>query len=343
MTINFNDVRPHAQGQWLSILAHVAPALSEAVAQHPKHVPCPVHGGKDGFRLYKDVDETGGGVCNTCGAHSDGFALIAWVNGWTLPDALQAVASYLGISATSKKPKVTVKRPDMAAKREKQAKETERKRKALNEVRAALVSLAHESAQPARNYLINRGLGDVLHLLPANLFFHPSLSYWHDGLDYGTHPALVALIRDENGKPVTYHRTYLDKEGNKADLPTVKKIMPPATQGAIRGGAVRLYMANDELILTEGIETALALYVSLNKPVWACVSAGGLEAVKIPHTVQRVIIGSDNDKTQVGQNAAKALAERLSSENARREIKVIVPKQVGTDWLDVLNGRGLAA
>jgi len=337
MTINFDDVRPHAQGNWLNILNHVTPSLSEAIAKHPKHVPCPVHGGKDGFRLYRNADDTGGGICNTCGAHPDGFALIAWINNWTLPDSLQAVADYLGITTTGKTPKPIVKRSPVIGDPIKEAKTIRYKRNVLNAVRCELMDLDDGIAQPARSYLIYRGLGEVLKTLPDDLHFHPALSYWNDGKDYGNYPALIALIRNKKGEPITYHRTYLNQSGHKAELPTVKKMMPPINPGATKGGAIRLYPATDELIVAEGIETALALHISLNKPVWACVSAGGLESVVIPSSVKRVIVGSYNDLSGTGQRAANMLAKRLIAEDSTREIKIITPEQTGTDWLDVLN------
>jgi len=337
MSLNFEDVRPHVQGQWLSILNYIAPSLSEAIDKQAKHVPCPVHGGKDGFRLYRNADETGGGICNTCGAYSDGFALISWVNGWTLPETLQAVADFLGISVTKKSPKPIVKRSPVIVDPIKQANVVNRKRNALNTVRRDLVSLNNSLAQSSKDYLVHRGLGAILDSLPGNLFFHPALSYWEDGKDYGNHPALVALIRDKNGQPITYHRTYLNKLGGKADLPTVKKLMSPIKQGGSKGGAIRLYAPTDELVVAEGIETALALHLLLNKPAWACVSAGGLESVNIPSTVKQIVIGSDNDESGVGQTTAKKLSERLMREDKTRQVKIITPELVGTDWLDVLN------
>ncbi|MGB5675668.1 MAG: primase-helicase zinc-binding domain-containing protein, partial [Gemmatimonadota bacterium] len=77
--IDAREVRAHAADRWIEILGAVAPALEPALSHPGRHVPCPVHGGKDGFRLFRDVDRTGGGVCNTCGSFHDGFALLMWV------------------------------------------------------------------------------------------------------------------------------------------------------------------------------------------------------------------------------------------------------------------------
>src|SRR5471032_2509610 len=58
------------------------------------HVACPVHGGRDGFRLYNDYHDTGGGVCNTCGGFRDGFKLLAWIRNYTRKDAVRDVGKW---------------------------------------------------------------------------------------------------------------------------------------------------------------------------------------------------------------------------------------------------------
>ncbi len=91
-------VRERTAGRWIDLLAALTPALGPALSRPGRHVPCPVHGGTDGFRLFRDVDDTGGGVCNTCGTFPDGFALLMWVNRWSFPETLQAVAHELGMT-----------------------------------------------------------------------------------------------------------------------------------------------------------------------------------------------------------------------------------------------------
>ena len=97
-----NEVLRMARGRWGAILGTLAPQLQAALDRVGHHVPCPMHGGKDGFRVFRDVDDTGGTVCNTRGIHADGFATLMWANGWRFSTALRAVADYqrMGTSMT---------------------------------------------------------------------------------------------------------------------------------------------------------------------------------------------------------------------------------------------------
>lgn len=96
-------VRDAARGQWLEIFLALAPHLEVAIQRAGRHTSCPVHGGKDGFRLFKDTHLTGGGICNTCGPKSDGISLLMWSNGWDFPTALQHVAGLLGVEPEASK------------------------------------------------------------------------------------------------------------------------------------------------------------------------------------------------------------------------------------------------
>ncbi|WP_442758780.1 primase-helicase zinc-binding domain-containing protein [Shewanella halifaxensis] len=62
LPLQIETVRPYLNGQWLQVLAALVPELDAAIARKGRHVACPVHGGRDGFRLFKDAEYTGGGV-----------------------------------------------------------------------------------------------------------------------------------------------------------------------------------------------------------------------------------------------------------------------------------------
>lgn len=102
MRYNITEVKNAAQGRWDDIFRALAPKLAQAQEKPGRHCPCPVHGGVDGFRLFKNYELKGDGICNTCGAKTDGFDLLCWVNGWTFFATLQAVAAYLGIKPQPK-------------------------------------------------------------------------------------------------------------------------------------------------------------------------------------------------------------------------------------------------
>ena len=94
---DYDAVRKAASGNWLFILERMAPQLSKAIEKVGRHVPCPVRGGTDGFRLFKDAHETGGGISNQDGPFHDGFALLMWLNGWTFQECVKEVAEQLGV------------------------------------------------------------------------------------------------------------------------------------------------------------------------------------------------------------------------------------------------------
>lgn len=77
------SVVDEAQGKWLEIFYGLAPEMRNAViaaATNQGHVPCPVHGGTDGFRFFNDGASRGASICNTCGAFSSGMKTAAWLN-----------------------------------------------------------------------------------------------------------------------------------------------------------------------------------------------------------------------------------------------------------------------
>lgn len=92
-------VKAAAAGHWHEILYALAPALHPALEHPGRHVPCPVHGGKNGFRLFPTYRDNGACICNSCGACHDGFATLKWVNKWDFKTAVERVGSYLGLCA----------------------------------------------------------------------------------------------------------------------------------------------------------------------------------------------------------------------------------------------------
>ena len=137
---------------------------------------------------------------------------------------------------------------------------------------------------------------------------------------------------------VTLHRTYL-RDGGKLAALDAKKVL----SAGINGAAVRLFDATEELAISEGIETGIALHLATGKPVWAGLNAGNLEKLWLPDTVRKVCIYADNDADGdfAGQAFAFALARQLKREenSGRRQVRVFLPRHAGTDWADVWRQR----
>ncbi|MFM2057601.1 MAG: hypothetical protein RLY71_1986 [Pseudomonadota bacterium] len=170
--------------------------------------------------------------------------------------------------------------------------------------------------------------------LPACLRFHPGLSYWHDGAELGTFPALVAAITSPAGELLALHRTYLTRDGSKADVPTVKKLTGAA--GPLAGGCIRLAAPAGEVIgIAEGIETALSASLASGLPVCAAYSAGNLAAWQWPREVRTLAIFGDAD--QAGREAAERLRQRACA--AALRVNVLTPTTEGADWCDVWANR----
>lgn len=145
----------------------------------------------------------------------------------------------------------------------------------------------------------------------------------------GRLPAMVASITDQSGTIIGLHRTFLRRDGSgKADVNPAK-----ATIGAISGGAVRLAPAAGELVLAEGIETALAAGLLTGLPAWSALSAGNLGfRIALPRDVRAVVISVDRDAA--GEKAARTATRRFKAEG--RRVRLLVPDAAGKDACDLL-------
>jgi hypothetical protein len=131
-----------------------------------------------------------------------------------------------------------------------QAQPDERKRAALRRMWSEAQQITADD--PVTLYLHQRGIVLPLAGMPAVLRHHPHLGYRHEDGQRTYHPTMLARVDDSSGHAVTLHRTYLTIEGYKADVPSVKKLMPSVRPGATRGGAIRLYPAGETLALAGG-------------------------------------------------------------------------------------------
>jgi putative DNA primase/helicase len=187
---------------------------------------------------------------------------------------------------------------------------------------------------PPTQYLKRRGLGGVWPLT-AVLRYHRALPYWDGDRKVGELPAMVAPIVAPDGHMVALHRTYLTRDGRKADVPTVKKLT--AAAGLLAGACIPLHKSARGCIgIAEGIETALAAWCASTVPTVAAYCAGNLAAWHWPSGVHRLVIFADADKA--GREAADTLRARALGAGLRAE--VLTPSDDGADWCDVWANRG---
>lgn len=334
-------IREAVRGRWVPVLQALAPELEAALARPGRHVSCPVHGGRDGFRLFRDVNVSGGGICNTCGAFPDGFSLLQWLKGWRFPQALEAVDAALGGVALPK-PALPLK----AAPR-KTASDDAQIHRRLAETWAQSKQWQDALSQPLRDYLAHRGLGlGVLQGVEA-IRFHPGLRHHdEDGHYGGTFPVMLAQVSDAQGRPVTLHRTYLTEAGRKAPVENPKRMMPVPSDRRVLGAAIRLGVAGPVIDLAEGIETALAVRQATRLLAWSAASATLLAGFEPPPGTEKLRIWCDRDRKGVGVEAALKLKARLATQDILADLLIppeaMFRQRKGVDWLDVLNEIGPA-
>lgn len=326
-----------ARGFWPKILAQLG--INESCLKN-KHGACPVCGGKDRFR-FDNKNDTGSFYCNKCGA-GDGIRLLKLYHDWSFQEAIQWVEQVIGV-ANEIRPDVYYNAgnpkhigPYLPSTSHEPPKKGDKKKLAW---RKNLLNKTWCEAKPVSKgdtvdcYLKARGI--ELTEFPEALRYHPELDYYTDDRKYlGIFPAMLGLVTDKNHEALTLHRTYLG-DGCKANVSNQKKLMPSINPGASLGGAIKFYNpVNGCLILAEGIETTLSLFIATGIPAWSTVSALGLERVILPTTVTEVIIAIDNDKSNRGKEAATTLTARLLREG--RVVRHVIPPKVGQDFNDLL-------
>lgn len=345
-------IKEEAEDQWDSILWSLAPALRQALEKPGRHVPCPNPGhtnSKDGFRVYRDVETNGASVCNTCGRFGNGFGTLMWINGTSFWDTVEEVADYLRYGKTQEHE--PVHRPVQQKPKVDKEKAEQKALETLNKVGQEAISIRHPDAEPGRLYYAKRGIRAKP---PASLRFHRALDYYDDDRKHlGAFPAILALIQDKDGRPANIHRTFITPEGFKAPVPTAKKLMKSLSSVPILGGAIRLMPVEKVMALTEGVETALAVWEATKIPVWAAVNATMLEEFVPPPGVEQILVFADKDQPTKqhpkghGQEAATALVKRLWSMGIKASAIVppgeIPADQKSLDWLDVLRTQGASA
>jgi len=206
----------------------------------------------------------------------------------------------------------------------------------------------------AIDYLVSRGIdrASMQSLWPVSLMFHPAVYNAEAKTDL---PAMLCRVTAPDGAEVATHRIYLNCTGTgKADLHTSKMMLGPTSGGAIRLGSrlERDAFPGGVLVITEGVETAMAIRQVTDYAVWACVSTSGLTGLLLPvelikdGSIKTVVIAADIDGSKVvvspasgkpeetrlkGQQTARKVKKRLRSEYPGLRVIIAWPGVTGVD------------
>jgi len=309
--IDVERIKAESQGKWLGIYDSLGVDVGTG-----KHQACPLCGGKDRFRC-DNKDGMGEYICNQCGA-GNGFSLIMKVFGIEFLDAVKKVSEILGvIDMDNFKPKA---RNDP--------------KEALNKLWQASQPLS--GSDPVSKYLHSRKLV----LTPKNVRYCPNC---YDTDTKKEYPAMVAMIHNKDGTPVSIHRTYLDGE-KKASIESPRKIMPAVEP--LQGSAIRLLTPGimsecGTVGIAEGIETAIAAAQLFGIATWAVLSTSLMVGFDPPIILyhmgyKHIVVFGDNDVNFAGQKAAYEIANKLYLKDFI--VDVYIPDMVG-DWNDYLLNR----
>lgn len=365
--IDARQLKAQAYGQWLGIFQYICPGVfDEAIQNLGSHVTCPFHGGEEDFRFIaqstsgrSNSAQTGVAIC-TCGVFSDGFEVLMRASNLSFKELLREVDTYLNghpseSSPRRAKPKVVIPTgpsPEEIAARK--AKNLERLRAIWNV--ATRVSPATATYYKARGIdpLVLSNVRDLRQLHRLGYYDKVHVGEGEEGSSdgfrkIGSFPALLGLMRDAEGSPVSIHRSWLSED--KTQKAPVKSPRKLTRSVSVVGAAIRLFVADGEhtLGLAEGVETALAVRELSQKgtwsdvseiPVWACFSESNIRNFQIPSrlqsTLKRIIVFADNDERSTGVKAGESLKERIAQEFPSIEVIVRPPNVMGWDWLDYM-------
>lgn len=294
-----------ANGRWPQIF----PALGITVPAGKRHGSCPKCGGTDRFRM-DDKEGRGTWFCNQCGS-GDGLDLVKLITGKDVKGVSALVAEILALPESNTQ-------ISLPARNESSLKDKGQKLYAM---------LRKKSAEGESDYLTGKGLNG--HLLPL-------ISYEFDiaGTSFGAGSLLLAL-NDMAGN-VTGGQL-INPQGDKSLLPGSQ------LSGAFITVAGTEQQAAEEVVITEGFATGLAIAPLCDARVIAAVAATNL--VKVAQQVRncwpdaRIIIAGDNDLIDGKENTGRLWAEKAAK--AVDGWVTLPPTRHKADWDDFRKENGL--
>ncbi|MFV7762536.1 MULTISPECIES: toprim domain-containing protein [Shewanella] len=341
------------RGGWRCVFERFS-GLKAAVDRFPGQTPCPKTGkGNTVFRLVTGWETTGQAFHNQQGRLTDGLNVVAFYNNCSISEAADEVMQIIGGDYHQ------VSRREVAAQLRREhvqksqyCSEQEKSKRLLKLQQVYHDAIPAYKSEIAMNYLRSRGLSltpQEVQRFSKTLGFHPGLKYYCTERNgsapklLGTFPCLLGIFSSAKGANLTIHRIFLRPDGHgKADVPKAKKLMSPPdfmTGGAFRlGEPISLDGGGKYIGVTEGIETALALYNANKLPCWSLYSDTVLAQFEPEPDITHVAIWADKEPSGAGLSSAQKLEAKLKERGIKCQI--YYPDFLNTekeDWLDVFN------
>lgn len=354
MKRNSKELKNRLAGRWDQALLALVPSLADALAKPGENVNSFLDGDLDGLRVFRDVSVTGGGVVQNLGADGvfpDGISFIMHLTGRRFVDVFDELSEWLEGYDFSKQESGLYERNFVSLRhdyKQQSVKDDTDLRVWLNQLWGEGLSLSDPLAEPARRYFESRGV--LVAALKADCFlFHPKLSYSHKGAFYGFYPAILAVVRNNLGHPVSIHRIFLTLKGQKlkVDKNAPARKQTPSMTSDTKGRVIILGQCTIEAAkrdgvigIAEGVETALSILQGARIPVVSCISAANMGAFRPPDGVKTVLIFVDVDRSNTGLVSAKRL--KLNLEACGYRVKLMLPSlkrdasEKSVDWADQL-------
>ena len=293
--------------------------------------PCPVCGGTDRY-VYDQKKGPGSYFCRSCGP-GDAIGLLAKIGNQTRIEVIKHLAARKDMPVLHVAQPVACELVDVS-----------RIKKKLQATWDAALQIV--PGDPVSNYLSHRVPGIQSGMIGCDVRYHPALEFWHEPVTgkmelFAKLPAMLLKVRDGKGVPISIHRTYLTRDGRKANVPTAAKKQMTGTS-KLAGGAVRLMPVKGvRMGVAEGAETAWACSTASGGrlPVWSSLNAGNLSRFVWPEEIRELVIFEDHDapdvktKKRAGEGAAAVLERRARAAGLRVIRKR--PETEGEDFCDV--------
>jgi hypothetical protein len=298
---------------------------------------CPFHGERTpSFEVRPDRRTF---HCYGCGAHGDIFAFVMQSERCDFPQAVARCAAEAGVdvdAAPGERRALAPPPPPAPA-----PDNTARIAKARRKWQASRVILP---GSPQAQYLHGRRLWPLPEAAHRVL---RAVDLEHMDTGAALHAAMIARVDDAEGMLTAVHCTFLEERpdavGKLRGVNRAKLVF-----GALPGGAaIRLAEPAARMGVAEGIETALAAGALHGLPVWAAISAGGMERFQPPPICAELQVFADRDKPRLiptphgwapegqGMRSARELAQR---QVGRCQVRIRMPLPPAGDYADVLVG-----